>query len=137
MQYWGLEFVDDGCYGKQTPVIEPWRAYENVFQLPLRYIRDNLSDKHLTGDIATKERKRIQALQLDIWENGLQQPLLIQYDMYGNALLKDGHHRLLALEYLYGENCMVPVTLEKLRSLKGYGTNVLREMETILGRLAS
>ena len=112
MECWGVEFLDDGDYGKTTPIPkEPWHKYEDAFLLPIKYVR-SIADKRYLHEMVNTHRSYIDALIRDISQNGLMEPITLMLTSSMMLFLYDGNHRFLAFDHMYGDAGQVPVRIE-------------------------
>lgn len=106
------EFLHDDSYGKQPPTPQP------VFRVPIRIILALVDQDHFSR-IMLDDAEYIDWLADDIARNGVLFPLELAYDDQGAVTLREGHHRLRALQVIGAAR--VPVKLFKARRATSRG----------------
>lgn len=118
------EFVDvyDNQIQRKKERVEPWRLHpdgEHATLIPvdiaLRFAYDNR-----LKTIYNHEKEYIHQLADDIGRNGLHTPLEMKVDDDGKICVKEGHHRLVAVQLINVVN--VPIVLRhNSKRVTGYG----------------
>lgn len=133
MDYYGVEFIDDGAYGKIS-VVEisaPWAlSHPHAKLFPIEYIWD-ISDKKYINKIIKEESEYIELLRSDIIKNGIRLPLTVVYDRAFTLRLQDGNHRLVATKSIpdYTE---IPIVFEHVKKITAPGINVEELLPTFV-----
>ena len=96
--YYGCEYIDDGAYGYPRVRKEPWRLnHPDAMEFRLDFAL-SLANKNHLRKIKKTDIDIINNLAYDIAINGLREPGIILYDSVCMFVIKEGHHRLCALE---------------------------------------
>ena len=115
MQHWGIEFLDDGCYGKQlNPKINEYTEKKYSY-IPTSFVNEIADQKYLR-DITRTDKDIISNLIVSISRVGFLEPGWIVYDE-SSVRLKDGNHRLIAALHLGLEK--YPATFSKVENISG------------------
>ncbi len=94
----------------------------DVRNIPLEFILLFVDDARLKT-IWSKEQDYIENLAIDIFKNGLKNPIELKSDLEGKICVTEGHHRIIACQQLKIKK--IPTTLKTSRQrVTGYGRNI-------------
>lgn len=95
----------------EVPIDWLWQFRHERGQLPSNYdnwsVEEKQSIEDIKDEVIKSERDNIDRLKIDISENGLKSPLILEAGRDGRVHLGEGNHRLVALKELGYEK--VPV----------------------------
>lgn len=125
MEPWG-EFLDHECYYEPAPIpidpwtLDPWRqTHADVVLFPRDFIESIVQPEQLRFCLTT-DLDRVWELEELIAADGLQEPFVIVLDHSGHVILRDGHHRLVAMRN-WSHFDLIPCVIESSEKIRTDG----------------